>query len=342
MTTRRTYPHVGWSLGNYCPFRCAHCYSEWVRQSDKSLPREQIDSICEELAAVGVRHVTLGGNEPFFTNGPHVADSQLGYIIRTLLAHGMRSHVVSSGPSVTLLAKTDPEAFGALASVNLSIDSPFPEEHDRNRGASLFDQVQRAAEVTQQRGIRLLFLYCAMDWNFDGSRIEAFLELTRQWSALPRVNAAKPIVKNGLLTRLLGSEQFWSGFDLLTRLCATQVVTEPPLRRALGLDAVAPCCGDTTFRISSLSGDGALTISGCTYVHSGRLGPVTEGSLRAFVDELREPGCEDCVARENRKGWLPGADAGMASIPDWRERRRVASQLGGAFENYLCTWIGST
>jgi hypothetical protein len=30
----------------------------------------------------------------------------------------------------------------------------------------------------------------------------------------------------------------------------------------------------------------------------------------------------------------------LQDVPDWSDRRLVASDLNGAFEDYLCTWVG--
>ena len=335
------FTHVGWTLGNYCPYTCKHCYSEWVRDSNSGLSRVQIDEICNDLADLGVRHVTLGGNEPFFTNGPHAKDSQMPYIVRKLHDFGVAAHLVSSGPSVSLLEKTDSEAFGMLASISLSFDSPFDDEHNKNRGAPLYAKLLQAAQIASTYGVRRVLLYCAMDWNFDQRRISALLELASQLNAHPRINPAKPIVKNGRVTSLLGVQAYWEGFDQVTRNWPTQVVSEPPLRRALGLEDTGPACGSRTFRILSTDSSNVVRVTSCTYVHSVRIERPGNLGVADLARGLIGPssGC-DCLARIDGPGWSPNASSHLTDIPDWRGRMMQGSDFDGAFEDYLCTWVG--
>ena len=81
--------HVGWSLGNYCNARCAHCYSWQVRQSPRVLTRADVDRILGELVRTGVRTANLGGNEPLFTDGPDPHRTLLPYIVERLAAAGI-------------------------------------------------------------------------------------------------------------------------------------------------------------------------------------------------------------------------------------------------------------
>lgn len=310
-----------------------------MRDSKLGLDESQIDKIAVELSELGTKHVTLGGNEPFFTNGPVKSNSKLAYIVRALHRSRVSTHLISSGPSVSLLSKHDNEAFRMLSSVNLSLDSPFQHEHDNNRGSKLFKELKAAAEITANHKIRLIFVYCAMNWNFDEARILAFLDLARKYGAHPRVNPAKPIIRNGQLSKLLDRNTYWKGFDVVTREWPTQVVTEPPLREALGLQTCTPRCGKSTFRINSTNKDGAITVSSCTYIHNRRFGDLRHDHLSDIVGDLESVECGDCLARRNVPE-LDSLNGDAGGIPDWSSRELVASDLNGGFEDYLCTWIG--
>ena len=64
------FKNVGWTLGEFCPMRCRHCYSRPVRQENKSgkwLDEGTVESILDQLVGIGVQTVNLGGNEPIFT-----------------------------------------------------------------------------------------------------------------------------------------------------------------------------------------------------------------------------------------------------------------------------------
>src|SRR5688572_33271432 len=59
--------NIGWTLGNDCPYRCTHCYSMSARRKGADLEPRMVDRVVEQLAAIGVKTVNLGGNEPLFT-----------------------------------------------------------------------------------------------------------------------------------------------------------------------------------------------------------------------------------------------------------------------------------
>src|SRR5262249_36715248 len=56
--------NIGWTLGNDCPYRCTHCYSMSARRKGMNLERWMIDRIVDQLVALEVETVNLGGNEP--------------------------------------------------------------------------------------------------------------------------------------------------------------------------------------------------------------------------------------------------------------------------------------
>ncbi|GEB76403.1 radical SAM protein [Sporolactobacillus inulinus] len=61
--------NIGWTLGNECPYRCAHCYSMSSRHKGMDLSVDIIDRVVEQVADLGVETINVGGNEPLFTNG---------------------------------------------------------------------------------------------------------------------------------------------------------------------------------------------------------------------------------------------------------------------------------
>jgi len=73
--------NIGWTLGNECPYRCTHCYSMSARRKGMNLEKWMIDRIVSQLAALGLKTVNLGGNEPLFTNGGNPKKTLLPYII---------------------------------------------------------------------------------------------------------------------------------------------------------------------------------------------------------------------------------------------------------------------
>ena len=76
--------NVGWSLGNFCPYKCKHCYSASARTAGANMDIKKIDRVIEQLSKNNVATINLGGNEPIFTNGPKIKDTLLPYILKSI------------------------------------------------------------------------------------------------------------------------------------------------------------------------------------------------------------------------------------------------------------------
>lgn len=145
--------NIGWTLGNDCPYKCRHCYSSSARRKGKDLEKWMVDRVVSQLVKLGVETVNLGGNEPIFTCGLDITKSLLPYIIRSLSDQNIAVGLTTSGISLIQLAKRYPDALSLLNDVDVSFDSPFEEEHNRNRGAKLFDDAVRSLDICLENNI---------------------------------------------------------------------------------------------------------------------------------------------------------------------------------------------
>jgi len=139
--------NIGWTLGNDCPYRCPHCYSTIVRNRGRNLEIKDVDRIVQQLVSVGVRTVNLGGNEPLFTSGLDPRKTVLPHIIRSLHEAGIVVGLTTAGVTLTYLEKMYSDDMPLLNDVDISLDSPFEEEHNKNRGASLYKLAHKAIGV---------------------------------------------------------------------------------------------------------------------------------------------------------------------------------------------------
>ena len=185
--------NIGWTLGNECPYRCTHCYSMSARRKGANLERAMVDRIVAQLSALDVKTVNLGGNEPIFTNGLDVRASLLPYIIETLHDAGIVVGLTTSGITLLKLEQHFAQVIPLLNDIDVSLDSPNPDEHNRNRGASLYGQALRALDLCTSYGIDHTILMCAMTWNFSPEHIERVLEIAREHQAHIRINMLKPV-----------------------------------------------------------------------------------------------------------------------------------------------------
>lgn len=185
--------NVGWTLGNDCPCDCKHCYSFSVREKGKNLTKEMVDRVIAQLEKLEVETVNIGGNEPIFTNGLDVKKSMLPYILEELTKRNIKVGITTAGISLISLKRDFPETLQFLNDVDISLDSPYENEHNSNRGGNIYYYALQAMEICKENSIEAGIIMCAMNWNFTLDRIKGLLELAKKYDANIRFNILKPM-----------------------------------------------------------------------------------------------------------------------------------------------------
>jgi MoaA/NifB/PqqE/SkfB family radical SAM enzyme len=108
-----------------CNLRCGMC-NHWRVARPAQLPRERLDALLDELAALGCRKVHFTGGEPALR-------PDLEEIVAHAAAAGIRPTLTTNGTLFTR-ARARRIVEAGLRGVNVSVDSPVPEVHDRVRG----------------------------------------------------------------------------------------------------------------------------------------------------------------------------------------------------------------
>lgn len=265
--TKATPRNIGWTLGNDCPYRCTHCYSMNARVKGKDMSKWMVDRIVRQLSDCGIETVNLGGNEPLFTNGVNPKNTLLPYIISSLAEAEIRVGLTTSGITILRLYAEHKEAFMLLNDVDVSFDSPFPEEHNSNRGARIYDQAIDALRLCRQAGIPRTVILAAMKWNFSTDHINGLYRLACSHNANIRINPLKPVLAEHLESAL-PAKMYYQGFAQLMQLCDIVDLGEPPLAAVTEHQNAKRCpCGRTSFRIHSITPQGRIHVSPCVYLH---------------------------------------------------------------------------
>ena len=367
--------NIGWTLGNDCPYRCSHCYSMSAREKGMNLDTDIVDRVVNELAKNGVETVNLGGNEPLFTNGLDPKDTLLPYIIDGLTDKGIRVGLTTSGITLLHLERDHRESFVKLNDVDVSLDSPFEEEHNENRGAYLYKQALQSLKFCQNYGIDHTIIMCAMSWNFSEKHIREIVQLGKQYDAHIRINPIKPVEPKHMEVALT-AQQYYEGFSLLMKLTDPVDLGEPPLAAVTNYEHAKGCpCGRTSFRIHSITPDGRIPVSPCVYLHDYKVGDLTTDNLydivrtpqfKSFRRRNANPhvveGCESCSLLDKCRGgcaarsYLHNAhETGKRSLfvkdpfcpaeinpsrDGFPQNPQVDDSVQLVHKDYLCTWIG--
>lgn len=306
--------NIGWTLGNDCPYRCTHCYSTIVRNKGRDLTVKDVDRIVGQLHAIGVKTVNLGGNEPIFTNGPDSRKTLLPYIIRSLYDAGIVVGLTTAGVSMTRLERFFPETLPFLNDMDVSLDSPFPEEHDANRGARLFNHAIKALRLCNEYGIRHTIVMCGMEWNLSQRHIDELIRLAKEHSAFVRINFIKP-TEPAHVEKMPSAAQYYRAAKQLLSLGSAVEMGEPLISASAKLPHNGCPCGTKSFRIHSITPDGKVPVSPCVYAHDYKTGDLLKDDLadiiqsvqfQAFRNRREKPhlidGCSDCSHLESCRG----------------------------------------
>jgi len=209
--------NIGWTLGNDCPYSCTQCYSYLVRNRGMDMHKEHVDRIVNQLSKNNIRTVNLGGNEPIFTNGLDVKKTLLPYIIKSLVDKKIIVGLTTAGITLHKLYNLFPDYFHLLNDVDISLDSPFPDEHNKNRGAKLFNSAIKAAEICQAVGIEHTLVMCAMNWNLSTGHLDELIRLAKLTGSNLRLNYIKPTEKKHFELFPSAEQYYQSAEHLISR-----------------------------------------------------------------------------------------------------------------------------
>jgi len=274
--------NIGWTLGNACPYRCPHCYSTIVRTASLNMTTAHVDRVVSELASIGVRTVNLGGNEPLYTSGPNAKDTVLPHIIKSLYGAGIVVGLTTAGITMQYMYKHHRDAVELLNDCDISLDSPFPEEHNRNRGAALYPRALDAIRICRELGIDRTIVMCGMNWNLSESHLKALVQAAREQETFIRINFMKP-TESQHMDLVPSPADFYAACEYLFRHCDIIEMGEPLGSAISGAKSRGCPCGTKSFRIHSMTADGKLPVSPCVYAHQYKVGDLLTDSLYDIV-----------------------------------------------------------
>lgn len=158
--------HMVWLSTNVCNARCLHCSSNSSVRTPDELKREEVFSLIDQLAEVGVVDLAISGGEPLLRH-------DIFEIISYARGRGLSVGLGSNGATLT------PRQAGLLASSGInrfqvSLDG-FEEQHDRLRQwPGLFKRALSTLNTVADLGIRTHVCFTINRLNF--THIEMFAE----------------------------------------------------------------------------------------------------------------------------------------------------------------------
>lgn len=278
--------NIGWTLGNECPYKCPQCYSMMVRSKGRDLEKKDVDRIVKQIASIGVKTINLGGNEPIFTNGINPKDTLLPYIIRSIYDAGIKVGLTTAGISLIYLERFYPETLAFLNDVDVSFDSPFRDEHNKNRGTLLYEQAIKALKLCIEYGMSHTIIMCGMNWNLSDEHIDALLIMARKYDAFVRINFIKP-TESQHMNVLPSPQLYFKASNYLLSQCDVVEMGESLISAATKYSEKGCPCGTRSFRIHSMTPEGKIPVSPCVYAHDYKTGDLLTEELGDIIESIQ-------------------------------------------------------
>lgn len=157
-----------------CQFKCCHCSVPERHSGSSCLNLEDLQRVVRQSLELGVCNITFTGGEPLL-------NPDLETLIAAVPPDKALAQVFSNG---YLMDNSRTESFkdaGAFA-VQISLDSPDPEEHDSLRNmAGAFNGVRRAVEAALQANLFVGLSTYATNSSLSRGNLERIYQLARSW-----------------------------------------------------------------------------------------------------------------------------------------------------------------
>jgi len=298
--------NVTWEITSRCNLSCCHCLSDAGAASPGELSREECRQIVDQLAAIKVFQINIGGGEPFLRED-----------FLDLLSYAHRKGVVTCvSTNGTLMDNGLARWLSTLEMLYLqvSLDGATAEVNDRIRGEGTYAIILEALTCLARHGVPFSINTVLTRLNF--SQLDALREMAGEYGAALRVSRFRPSGR-GKASKVSLAPDKDQLEDFATWLAAHDLVRTgdsffcliSEARRRKGLDmcgaAKMTCCLSPTGEVYP-----------CAFLQERPFlaGRIREQTLKDLWDHspimnqlrnLQVKSCETCARFENCRGGCP-------------------------------------
>jgi GTP 3',8-cyclase len=198
------------SVTDKCNLRCVYCMPEgglpWLRK-DEILSLEEIATIVDAAASVGVRTIRLTGGEPLLRRG-------LDRLVEMIARIPGIDDIALSTNGLLLEEQIDALVAAGLRRVNISLDTLDATRFESIARRPGLDRVLRAIDAAIDKGLAPLKINCVVMRNRNDDELEAFADLSRRLPVAVRFIEAMPVLEYANAQR----EEYVPATELLEKL----------------------------------------------------------------------------------------------------------------------------
>ncbi len=298
--------NVTWEITLKCNLKCRHCLSDAGKAMREELDFSQCRRLIEQLAAMKVFQVNIGGGEPF------IRDDFLD-----LLELTHKNRIVTCVSTNGLLINDSLAQNLArleMLYLQVSLDGATAEVNDAIRGEGTYDKILRAADVLARHGVHFSLNTVLTRMNYP--QLEELRKLSAGYGAELRVSRFRPSGRGKSSKTDLGPDKeqlesfaVWLEEHQFVRTGDSFFCLTSEKRRHKGLDmcgaARMTCCISPTGEVYP-----------CAFLQEPlfRAGNIRERNLKEIwdhapvLDRLRRldiKACETCPRFEHCRGGCP-------------------------------------
>lgn len=133
-----------WEVTMGCNMRCGHCGSSCAEALPDELTTEEALALCDQIAKLGLKWITLSGGEPLTRKDIHL-------LVKRLSSLGVAVNIITNGWLLTRETARKLKDSG-ISTIAISIDGT-PEIHDKIRKEGAFNHARCAFLTMKELGI---------------------------------------------------------------------------------------------------------------------------------------------------------------------------------------------
>lgn len=169
-----TPPVVTIAITDKCQCRCVHCSSDSSPEGKHELSVKEMERIIDQCLSLGVCNVIFTGGEPLL-------HEDLEACIAMVPDDKSVCEVFTNGVALTPTRVASLKSAG-LHAVKMSLDSPYPREHDTlRRRTGTFDAVERGVKIALEAGLLVGLSSYATNESIKDGKLERQVELAANW-----------------------------------------------------------------------------------------------------------------------------------------------------------------
>ncbi len=298
--------NVTWEITSRCNLSCCHCLSDAGVASPGELSREECRQIVDQLAAIKVFQINIGGGEPFLRE-------DFFDLLTYVQGKGLVACVSTNG---TLIDNGLARWLSSLEMLYLqvSLDGATAEVNDRIRGEGTYAIILEALTCLIRHGVPFSINTVLTRLNFP--QLDTLREMATEYGAELRVSRFRPSGRGKTSKEFLAPEKDqleafadWLAAHDLVRTGDSFFCLTSEARRRKGLEmcgaAKMTCCLSPTGEVYP-----------CAFLQEGPflVGRIRENTLKNLWDHspilnqlrrLQVKSCETCSRFENCRGGCP-------------------------------------